>query len=461
MIRKKRNLAAIIATMGIIATTIIPMNRVSAATDTSKANEGNEVSSQVTSEAKSGFVKANGSEFELDGSKFYFQGTNNYYLPYAPDYMVDDVFSKAKDMGLKVMRTWGFIDGKSSCDIVLQPSLGVYDENGFKKFDTVVKKAEEAGMKLVIPFINNWDDFGGMNKYVEWTGAGSHDNFYTNEACKTAYKNYVSHFLNRTNSITGIKYKDDPTIMAWELGNEPRCGADSSGVTLYNWVKEMSEYIKSIDPEHMVAVGDEGFFNRKDSKYSSDYDYNGGAGVDWDKIVALPSIDYGTYHLYPDGWGRSVEWGTQWIKDHIDAAKAVNKPSVLEEYGIKSNQESVYKTWNDTILNNGGAGAMFWTLTGVGFDGKQDYPDYDGFRVLYPSSIASVIAENAKAMNAKNTRNVLLGDVNSDGKVTLQDVILLKKYITTLKVQINKVNSDMNGDNLINLMDLALLKDVI
>ncbi|WP_243240313.1 glycoside hydrolase family 44 protein [Clostridium cibarium] len=411
--------------------------------------------------SKSGFVKANGSEFSLDGSSFYFQGTNNYYLPYAPDYMVDDVFNKAKTMGLKVMRTWGFLDGDKSCDIVLQPSLGVYDENGFKKFDYVVKKAQEAGMKLVIPFINNWKDFGGIDKYVQWTGAGSHDKFYTNEACKTAYKNYINHFLNRTNSLTGVKYKDDPTIMTWELGNEPRCGDDKSGATLYNWVKEMSEYIKSIDPDHMVAVGDEGFFNRKDSKYSSDYDYNGGAGVDWDKIVALPSIDYGTYHLYPDGWGRSVEWGTQWIKDHIDAAKAVNKPAVLEEYGIKSNQESVYKTWNDTVLNYGGAGSMFWILTAVGFDGKQDYPDYDGFRVLYPSSIANVIMDSAKAMSDKNKPYLVIGDVDGDGEVTMADCIALKKYLISPENKINEKNADINQDKEVDISDLFALYDLL
>ena len=99
---------------------------------------------KVTKETKdtSNFVKTDGTRFTLGDSTFYFAGTNNYYLPYTPDYMVNDVFEKAQAMGLKVMRTWGFSDGEPHCDLVLQSSLGVYSEEGFKHFDYVVQQAE-------------------------------------------------------------------------------------------------------------------------------------------------------------------------------------------------------------------------------------------------------------------------------------------------------------------------------
>ncbi|THU51317.1 hypothetical protein C4D60_Mb06t29750 [Musa balbisiana] len=52
------------------------------------------------------------------------------------------------------------------------------------------------------------------------------DDFYTNPVVKGYYKNHIQRLLTRINSITNVAYKDDPTIMAWELINEPRCQAD-------------------------------------------------------------------------------------------------------------------------------------------------------------------------------------------------------------------------------------------
>lgn len=34
--------------------------------------------------------------------------------------------------------------------------------------------------------------------------------------------------VNRKNTFSGLKYSDDPAIMAWELANEPRPGPDGA-----------------------------------------------------------------------------------------------------------------------------------------------------------------------------------------------------------------------------------------
>jgi mannan endo-1,4-beta-mannosidase len=348
------------------------------------------------------FVGRRGPNFTLRDDVFYFAGTNNYYLHYNSHFMIDDVLNNAVAMGLAVVRLWGFLDGNASNGFVMQPTPGVYPEEGYERFDYTVWKAHQLGLKLVVALTNNWNDFGGMQQYVTWFGGTDHDEFYTNDQIKDAYKNYVRHFIHRKNRYTNRVLIEEPAIMTWELANEPRCQSDPTGNTLVNWAHEMSSFIKSMDWRHLVAVGDEGFFNNPGS---TDYTYDGGSGVDWKRLVALPTIDYGTMHLYPQGWGKDQPWALQWINDHLHAAHAAHKPVVLEEYGWSdlTTRDAIYQTWLDTIYQGGGNGDQFWILTGLQDDGTL-YPNYDGYRVTYPSSTASVISAHAAQMKAKSGR---------------------------------------------------------
>jgi mannan endo-1,4-beta-mannosidase len=52
-----------------------------------------------------------------------------------------------------------------------------------------------------------------MDQYVRWANGQYHDQFYTDPTIRTWFKNWIEHLLNRTNIYTGLKYKDDPTIM--------------------------------------------------------------------------------------------------------------------------------------------------------------------------------------------------------------------------------------------------------
>lgn len=141
---------------------------------------------------------------------------------------------------------------------------------------------------------NPRQDYGGMDRYVQsMVPGGTHDSFYTNANIKAAYKNYIRAVVTRYSA-------SEPAIFAWQLANEvsclhsafkiylfrwqkkPRCkgtlGASAScnPAVLTNWANEMSTYIKSLDPTHMVSVGDEGFFNRAGN---SEWEYGGGEGV--------------------------------------------------------------------------------------------------------------------------------------------------------------------------------------
>ncbi|MCY0902702.1 MAG: cellulase family glycosylhydrolase [Firmicutes bacterium] len=265
--------------------------------------------------------------------------------------------------------------------------------------------AQQLGLKLVIVFVNNWSAFGGMQQYVNWVegNSGKHDDFYTNPKIIQDFENYIHFFITRTNHITGVSYADDPTVMAWELANEPRDESDPSGQTLANWAGTISSYIHSIDPNHMIAVGDEGWMGLgSTSQYP--YPYSNYEGVVWSKLLALPYISYGTYHLYPHSYGQTSAWGNKWISDHITAANQAGKPAVLEEFGDKANatgRDGVYQAWTNTVYQDGGAGAMFWMLNGDMSNGAP-YPNYDGYAVDYPSSTASVLQYSASLMNDKS-----------------------------------------------------------
>ncbi len=357
--------------------------------------------------------------FVLDGKPFCFAGTNNYYLSYKSEEAVVDVLEAAVEMKLAVIRTWGFLDRGSldgSVRNIREPGHkdGIYFQywdtkanrpayndgpDGLAKLDFVLHHARRLNIKVLIAITNSWRDFGGMDQYLAWYGLDKHHEFYTDSRVRQAYKDWVSHLLNHVNSIDGIAYKNDPAIFAWELANEPRTlineDFDSSTgwdtTTIVTWAKEMAAHVKSIDSNHLLAVGDEGFFNGGGNHWS----YQAEGGVDHEALTAIPEIDFGTYHLYPDHWGTGHKWGIDWIDSHIQMARRLGKPTILEEYGIHvrreheidgpitqgfERREVAYLNYNRAVRNLGGGGALFWILSGIE-KGEKLYPDYDHFTV--------------------------------------------------------------------------------
>jgi mannan endo-1,4-beta-mannosidase len=295
--------------------------------------------------------------------------------------------------------------------------------------DYALYKANQLGLKVVIPFVNNWNAFGGMDQYVRWRTMQDpsfvpyHDRFYTDPLIRRWFKLWIVTLLNRTNTYTGVKYKDDPTIMAWELANEPRClsagvygrSPDCTTKTITTWADEMSRFIKSIDNKHLVSAGDEGFYCIPGA---TDWTENCGEGVDTIALASLPKIDMMSLHLYPDHWGKDYAWGTQWIVRHIQDGKRINKPVVLGEFGIidKSVRNTVYKEWTDAVFNHGGAGALYWILSGLQDDGTL-YADYDGFTVYAGTPVFITLGNFAKNMLA-NAAQTFAPVADDDSGVT-------------------------------------------
>ncbi|KAG7449553.1 mannanase [Guyanagaster necrorhizus] len=335
-----------------------------------------------------GFVTTSGTEFRLNGAKFTVFGANSYWVGLM-GYSTSDMNTAFADIaatGATAVRTWGFNEVTSPNGIYYQSWSGSTPtvntgSTGLQNFDAVVAAAAANGLRLIVALTNNWSDYGGMDVYVDQiVGSGSaHDLFYTNSAVISAYKNYVNTFVSR--------YVNEPTILAWELANEPRC-AGSSGITsgscttttITEWATEISAYIKSIDSNHLVAIGDEGFYNEPSAPT---YPYQGGEGIDFNANLAIGSLDFGTFHSYPISWGQTSDpqgWGTQWIADHATSMTAAGKPVIIEEFGVTSNQDTVYTAWYQEVVSSGLTGALIWQAGSYLSSGST--PD-DGY-AIYP-----------------------------------------------------------------------------
>jgi mannan endo-1,4-beta-mannosidase len=357
------------------------------------------------------FIGRSGRMLYQNGQQFRMAGSNNYYPMYVSQFMVDNLFATASAANFNTFRVWGFIDignadGSNSVD---GAHNGIYfhywngtepafndGATGLQNLDYVIYEAGQQNLKLIIPFVNNWEQFGGIDQYVRWNNGQFHDQFYTDPTIRQWYKDWINHLLNHVNFYTGVKYKDDATILAWELANEERCTGSgvypSSGscttATVTSWAADVSAYVKSIDSKHLLSAGDEGFYCIEPS--SSDFTINCSQGVDTIALAELPGMDILSYHLYPDAWGKTPQWGTQWIQRHIDDSHQLGDRAVGGEWGIldKDIRNPVYHEWENTVLQDDGAGALYWLLSGLQDSGTL-YPDFDGFTVYCPTPVCS------------------------------------------------------------------------
>ncbi|XP_042018975.1 mannan endo-1,4-beta-mannosidase 7-like [Salvia splendens] len=263
--------------------------------------------------------------------------------------------------------------------------------------DFVVAEARRCGIRLILSLANNYESFGGKKQYVNWGRSRgqyltSDDDFFTNSMVKGLYKNHISSVLNRYNAFTGVIYKNDPTIMAWELMNEPRCTSDPSGRTIQAWIMEMmASYLKSVDRNHLVEAGLEGFFGPSSPQRSRlNPVSNIGTGFIANNMV--PVVDFATVHSYPDQWlsntndQNQVSFMSKWLDTHIqDAERVLRKPILIAEFG---------KSWRDMFSGGAAGGGLFWQLLAPGMDNFGD-----GYEIILSdkrqSSTANLIAQQA------------------------------------------------------------------
>lgn len=256
-----------------------------------------------------------------------FEGVNPWRLP--DEFEIRDALRSVKQFGGKVTRIY-VLSVRREDD---PPGLirhveapGKFNEEAFRALDKVLQVANEEGVRLIIPFVDNWKWWGGPREYAGFRGKPP-EAFWTDPEVIGDLKTTIRFLVTRKNTFTGTLYRDDKAILAWETGNELEAP--------YSWTREIAAYIKSLDTNHLVA---EGTNYRQLS----------------DAAINDPHIDILTTHHYGDPRASLKQ-----IVENQALARG-KKPYVVGEFGIVPLQDIYAIT--DTIINQGLAGGMIWSL---------------------------------------------------------------------------------------------------
>lgn len=310
--------------------------------------------------ATADFVTVENGRFYVNDKPYYYVGTNFWYGALIGSQgacgdrqrlLKELDFMKEKGItNLRVLVGADGLDGISGkVEPALQTSPGVYNDTILDGLDFFLSELGKRKMHAVLFLNNSWEWSGGFSQYLYWSGHGdvpmpnvkgwtAFSNYVAqyakSEKAHQLFKNHIRNILTRVNRYTNRKYCDDPSIMAWQIGNEPRPFGEENKDAFAKWVTECAAFIKSIDSNHLVSVGSEGM-----AGCEGDIEL-------WANIHADSHIDYLTIHIWPNNWGwidktniagtidHAIDETHKYLDLHIEKAQKMNKPLVLEEFGL-------------------------------------------------------------------------------------------------------------------------------
>ncbi|HKC66518.1 MAG TPA: cellulase family glycosylhydrolase [Pyrinomonadaceae bacterium] len=334
-----------------------------------------------------GFVYTRGSSFMVDGHAFRFTGANVSVMYKDEDReRMPETMQEAAREGLSVVRVWAFGEGDENgigpvgndrADWPrkhrFRPAPDRWNEEEFVHLDRVIAEAARNHLRVQLCLTNWWRDTGGITQYLYWAGikdaADDHQPyginmeramlFYTNDTTRRLYREHVEKIVTRRNTVTGTLYRDDPTIMGYELMNEAQAQTGRWSERRA-WIREMSAYIKTLDPDHLVAPGTWGYRTSWERR-------------EWLEDHRIPTVDYCDVHLYPrddlDSYVDSPKALSEFLDNRAAAAFSINKPFLVGEFGMGPegykgfSEVEWYRAYFESALRAGAGGALFWIIT--------------------------------------------------------------------------------------------------
>src|SRR3954447_18657212 len=294
------------------------------------------------------FVQRSGDHLTLGGKPFRFGGANIEWLglsDYGPAYPtppryathreVDEALTTAKGLGARVVRSQTLGDSVG-CALCLEPTLGRFNSTAFAHVDYAVQAARARGLKLIATIVGDDAQHGGSGcVYLGWRGIdvpdcslANMDQFFTDPQVVGDVEQHVAALLNHVNVYTHVAYKNDPTILGWDLVN--------GGGSPPGWTKTIANFMRSIDRRHLIL---------------SDASNAG-----------LKNVDACVSFIYPH-WRQGL---ADFARPRIDACARSHKPYIAYEYGWdRTNFPTLkgFKTFLGALLADSEiAGDASWAL---------------------------------------------------------------------------------------------------
>ncbi len=360
---------------------------------------------------QSEFITVSDGLFRLAGEPYYFIGANYWYgaVMGSPGVYGDRErllreLDHMKSIGITNLRVLVGPEGPENVPYRVTPSLqpvpGEYNDEILDGLDFLLAEMGKRGQHAILYLNNAWDWSGGFGQYLTWHGYGPIPIPYTSTATWPEYMSYcgqfhgcepcLSHFeefirfiVGRTNRYTGLKYTDDPAIMTWEIANEPRAFDVANHPAFERMISRIATLLKQLDRNHLVTTGSEGVVGCE-----GDMDL-------FERIHALPEIDYLVMHIWPANWGwydkqdlpgnleRINGMTNDYINAHLEVAGRLKKPLVLEEFGLPRDnhgfapdepvtaRDAFYRNGFSQVVEHAGrlgplAGCNIWAYSGEG-----------------------------------------------------------------------------------------------
>ncbi|WP_228520927.1 glycoside hydrolase 5 family protein [Flavobacterium sp. HJJ] len=328
------------------------------------------VNFEASAQKQQARITVKGTQFYKGDKPYSYIGTNYWYGSLLASKKVGDrkrllrELDLMKKNGIDNLRILVGGDG-GKYDFTVRPALqyeqGKYDTDLLDGLDFLIAEMGKRNMYAVLFLTNNWEWSGGMSQYLEWNGKGAipvpaippntwpqfmayTQQFYSCEPCMEGLNNHVKYIIGRTNAYTKRKYTEDNTIMAWQVGNEPRLFTVENEAKFTVWLNNIVNLIDSLDKNHLISTGSEGLNSSNDD-----------IGI-FERTHLNPNIDYLTMHIWPKNWNwfkadnaektlpATMENAGIYIDKHIKAAQNLKRPIIIEEFGLPRENENLTST---------------------------------------------------------------------------------------------------------------------